>query len=971
MRNINAYVKDILNASNDGKLVFFIGAGVSTLSDYPQWWKLVDQFHKELYGESKGNYDSDELLSIPQIYFDVKGSAKFNKILKNTFHVKKSPNEIHNKILSLNPKHIITTNYDDLIEQASSIIGKKLSIVSQEEDLSDSISSRYLLKIHGDFRNGYDYKNIVLRENDYLSYDQNYPLISNLMKTIIATHTIVFIGYGLGDYNVNMLLNWVKTLQKDSFNKPVFIKTDPQKISQNDMIYYEKKGLRIIDAASLFYEENIEYMTLYNKALDIILDSHERKLISNSDEAIEYIYEKTEPLFSLNYIRSNEFNELFDKDYRFDETGTINPLIKNGYDYLDDFFEKSKQNFNSDLSSINNSKAQKILAFFNKNEIKGMTKNHKRVDINFEISNLAFESNYDEMNKFVEITTQDNTYNYKKAFYLAHLGRWTESYNLYSNLIIETVNDNSNEWIYYLSQINRYRIYQSVKQMFFSNQYFKQEFLNKIDTEMKNFNIGDLFESMSFQFKNKYRILKFLSSNSFLYEDTVQLFNLTNKVRLEISKNTLTFGISNHDKVTLSLYENLRFLYDNFLWVVQFNESKQFIKNSITLLIEKENSNSSNEKDIFGIPIQEDNSFELSPYYFISIAKNFKIDDVKYLENISTMDNIKISSSKEIEQYLIRLTDVLFANFPNKGMSELSYLLFIEEVKVAFYLARYIKLSENALIKIIKSMLFHLPARDFDIGTCYLRINSLGLRNKFSDNIIYVFEKLLCQQAERHKDSNFSEHSINDHNSLSFLKLIKHFKKDFISERLSTLILSLDIFNDNQLNYFYHLYPILNAEAKDCILQYYHVKDINDIYDSMRLGIIDELSLSHVKVIYEYLQDSKRKYIIDTNNDIISSGDRNLRFIAILYFTGKLKLHYINDYTDIDDEFDFFVQGESFQFEKKFNSFWLKQFNKSLLEEISADPYKKLAIQKHLKVELAEKKTNDNRLLNILLQYFI
>ncbi|MGG0062710.1 hypothetical protein ABEX95_16830 [Bacillus subtilis] len=51
--NVVECIKEITESSRNGKLVFFVGAGVSTLSDYPQWWRLVDKYHEELYGSPK------------------------------------------------------------------------------------------------------------------------------------------------------------------------------------------------------------------------------------------------------------------------------------------------------------------------------------------------------------------------------------------------------------------------------------------------------------------------------------------------------------------------------------------------------------------------------------------------------------------------------------------------------------------------------------------------------------------------------------------------------------------------------------------------------------------------------------------------------------------------------------------------------------------------------------------------------
>jgi hypothetical protein len=152
--------------------------------------------------------------------------SQYDEILKEVFDVQNSPNSIHHKILSLNPAHIITTNYDNLLEDTYYQRGKYYTKISAEKDVSKAASSRYLLKVHGDFSRGFNGDNVVLKESDYMSYDQNYPLISNLMKTIMATHTIVFIGYGLGDYNISLLPNWVKRLQKDDYSKPFLIRTE-------------------------------------------------------------------------------------------------------------------------------------------------------------------------------------------------------------------------------------------------------------------------------------------------------------------------------------------------------------------------------------------------------------------------------------------------------------------------------------------------------------------------------------------------------------------------------------------------------------------------------------------------------------------------------------------------------------------------------------------------------------------------
>src|SRR5690625_3320217 len=417
------------------------------------------------------------------------------------------------------------------------------------------------------------------------------------MKSIIATHTIVFIGYGLGDYNINMLLNWVRKLQKDSFHKPFFIRTEPDPVQIEDAIYYENKGIRIIDAASLMDKTDISYLDRYSKVMDLLIESKENMLITNDNEVINYIYDRISPLFSLQCVRKVDLKYVFENDYQFEINGTVIRNKNKGFGYMERFFEIrdcDDEKFN--LSEIQIEKFNAITNFFEDNGIMGMIGDVKEMNVPMGISNLAYHSNYQKMEKYIQGSSVNIKDDYKKAFYLACLGRWEDSYNLYSKVILDSVEE-SNWCIHYLSHINRYRVYQSITQavrrfngiglLAYGNYYqpFSHEFLSSIEREMTNFTIGDLFSSMPFDFQRSYKILEFLSTNQFLYQDTVKLFELTNKVRSEMNKGSYTIGLSNDEIVYLHLYENSRFLYENFLWTISFSDFHRYVRNSMILLI--------------------------------------------------------------------------------------------------------------------------------------------------------------------------------------------------------------------------------------------------------------------------------------------------------------------------------------------------------------------------------------------------
>ncbi len=981
--NVVECIKEITESSRNGKLVFFVGAGVSTLSDYPQWWRLVDKYHEELYGSpKKGNYSSDEYLRIPQIFYNVKGEMAFDGILKGFFQVDKPTNPIHDKILAMNPAHVITTNYDNLIDTACWKRGKYFSVISAEEDVANATSSRYLLKVHGDFRRGYKGESVVLKEDDYLNYDQNYPLISNLMKTIIATHTIVFIGYGLGDYNINMLLNWVRKLQKDSFHKPFFIRTDPSPIENDTSIYYENKGLRIIDAASLIDSSESDYLERYSAVMDLLIESKENKFITKDDEVIDYIYGKISPLFALQYIRKIDLKHVFEYDYHFEVNGTVVRHKNKGFGYMERFFElRENCDERSKLSKKQCEKFNALSNFFEKNGVICMAKDAGTLNTSIEINSLAYHGKYDEMKKFIEEQSVNIEDDYKKAFFLACLGRWEESYNLYSNIILNSI-DESNWCVHYLSQINRYRIYQSITQavtqfnglglLTFGRHYkpFTDEFLARIEREMTNFSIGDLFSGMPFEFQKKYKILEFLSDNQFLYDDTVKLFELTNKVRSEMSNGSYSFGMSSDIVVLLRLSDNLRFLYENCLWSVSFYEFHQYMRNSMSLLIEKAEYERTRDIDEFGFSFGgRKTGFFIGYYDFINISRNFKIDDIKNLERSSSIDKIRFGEQEKIEEYLVGIAEEITKQFSANGMNVVFYTQFITEAKAALYFAKYVKLSEEGLGKIVKALLFYFPERDLDIGKRYVWLERLTICNGLPKSIIPIIEDFLVSQVEKHNDPNFSEGSSNNLYSSNYGALIKHFEKNFISKKLSEIAFYLTQDKQNQIDFLFKLFPLLSTNAKSHILDYKKVVNIHDLMNGIRIGLIEDFSLEHEELIIEYLEKRKLDYFVQKEKGIQSFTSNNyMSTFGVWYFLKEINNSKMKDFIGINDEYDFFVDPENFDY-KKFIPSWLKNYNDKLLGKIAGNKHMKHHVIEVLKERVEN--SNDKWYLEILMNHFI
>lgn len=244
------HLKNIQIASQTERLVLFVGAGVSANSGVPTWKQLIDEMKKEL--PNSINYETDDL-KVAQAYKDMRGEKEYlDKVKEILRHNKVIPNPIHEAIFNLNPVHILTTNYDDLLEQELETEFKQYDIIREDLDLPNMIYSSALVKMHGDFLKN----NIVLTETDYYNYSRNFPLIRAFIQSVFATKLVVFIGFSFNDLNLKMILNEVKNILGERMQRAYLISlTEPDALT---IKYFEKRHINIV------YLGESEIFTLLN-----------------------------------------------------------------------------------------------------------------------------------------------------------------------------------------------------------------------------------------------------------------------------------------------------------------------------------------------------------------------------------------------------------------------------------------------------------------------------------------------------------------------------------------------------------------------------------------------------------------------------------------------------------------------------------------------------------------------------------
>lgn len=339
----NLMINEIINAMNDDSLVVFVGAGVSANSGLPTWNQLIDQLRLDLGIE----LEKEDNLKVAQFYYDTWGKQKYFQKISGIFdeYINAPTNEIHNEIFKIQPRHIITTNYDSLIEKKMDEEITKYSVIRSDSEIPYTQANRFLIKMHGDL----EMKNIVLKENDYLDYQINFPMISTLIKSMIMNNTILFIGYSLGDTTFNSIFRLIQNTFGDNAKKSYFF--TPNKPKEVVKEYYKKKGLHVLSSE----QEDISNSKLGDytcEFLSNISKNSQNKKVTNSEELwgnIKFLdkFNFLESRDLVRYINLEKKAYLYNPDnYRY-EINSNEPKfdLPNGSDIAKFLKEKTNMNY--------------------------------------------------------------------------------------------------------------------------------------------------------------------------------------------------------------------------------------------------------------------------------------------------------------------------------------------------------------------------------------------------------------------------------------------------------------------------------------------------------------------------------------------------------------------------------------------------------------------------------------------------
>lgn len=213
------WVESLVHEIAERRCIIFLGAGASQSaaaedgSAPPDWRALLkglagavtDSKDKEI---AQRLIDQNHLLDAAEVLVGALGAADFSQQLN--LHLPQSkfePSDLHRAVIALDPKIVVTTNFDQIYESCWSG-SPDLAFQSYTYDANgilDSIRSktRILLKAHGCVSNP---SKAVLSRSQYFSAKLNHPGFYSIMDALFLTHTVLFIGCSLEDHDIRLVL---------------------------------------------------------------------------------------------------------------------------------------------------------------------------------------------------------------------------------------------------------------------------------------------------------------------------------------------------------------------------------------------------------------------------------------------------------------------------------------------------------------------------------------------------------------------------------------------------------------------------------------------------------------------------------------------------------------------------------------------------------------------------------------------
>lgn len=904
----NQQIANLLNiqrASRENRLVIFVGAGVSMNSSVPSWNQLINRMKAELPNEFS---EETNALKIAQIYKDSRGHKEYmDKVKDILLYNKAVPNPLHKSILALNPCHIITTNYDDLIEQELSKEFLQYHIIREDKDIPQMACPNTLVKMHGD----YVTDNIVLTEDDYYNYKENFPLTRAFVQSLFASKLILFVGFSFADLNLKFILNELKNILSDKMQRPYLLSCDEP--SYATKLYFVKKGVNIV----YFSEADVDLLNdgkYQSKDLSGI-GLHTNKLlyaIKNysaipQDNLALYLYSRIVPYMS----EMRSFGDGL--QYFFPKMRLHWNAHSSGLQTFTDYFKQlakdlatneAKRKFLRENPAINLRTLMKLAYYNYLFEIDGLTILDTKIIENikeFKASTLDYIHQFDsaKVNQIVKkLRVRRITYTIEDLelpYTLYTLGDAYSAYKLYGDLLTEYWNKKK-YILYFICRHNMWAIrYCVCNQLWLNDKYDEDKEIELASSA----NLDTILAKLPIESEVK-MILQDMISYRSIGDRTLHTVHLKEEI-FQQRKNAENGGGSINSfipNLMSQFYRESLFSWANFIIWDNNAYFKQLSENNALGIL---NSFATPSSSMFGGYGRNTRICALDAFMLESLI--FSLDHKRLREIIKGYDIKTLSFSQKGVNYITSCLD---------GLLEKTENMFVDEKLFFAPLNNLLLIISKAKDERIDSV------KIYDVVVKYL--NNQYYNRQFESDILM---QIICNYAP------------NVHRKKELIIKLLDFTGSYQQYLNCIIFLSKELYDEHQIidsfsfNHFAnkenigtemsYLYPILQGEIQEKVLNF-SLEKINNLYDYIYFINKNNIKTYSVGKFRELLEQMKFSAITYSTYYVLAEL-RKKDIFQELY-------QYIDESTLLDKEcIRFFLAPFEYDNEKNVEVPWILSFD--------------------------------------------
>jgi hypothetical protein len=264
------------------RCVLFLGSGVSINSvnkdgRRPKTWKSF--LESSLSGVKPSSYikhikkliKENDYLTACEVIKKSLGKDAFNILVRDEFLLPGFlPAEIHEEIFKLDSRIVATPNFDKIYETYANTKANGTIVVKHhyDQDVASVVreSGRIILKVHGTIDSP---EHMIFTRSEYASARTKHSTFYEILSALSLTHTFVFIGCGINDPDIKLLLEDT-FFRHNSFRSHIILL--PNNVLHDSVanILQETMNLKVIKYSS---KDNHKELMDSLKSLNISVDA--------------------------------------------------------------------------------------------------------------------------------------------------------------------------------------------------------------------------------------------------------------------------------------------------------------------------------------------------------------------------------------------------------------------------------------------------------------------------------------------------------------------------------------------------------------------------------------------------------------------------------------------------------------------------------------------------------------------------